>query len=133
MSAPDYEATYHDVDVPRNTIQAIGPLSQGERLLRCGALYGTRHYVQMTLFSCNERRPLKMNVVIVTGNGNIFEIAIKPDVIMVSRNNHFRVSVMTMVMRLGRAADPNVVVVARNNHFLGPIVVIVVVVVVVVR
>ena len=75
-----------------------------------------------------------MDVAIVTGNGGIFKIAVsvrravKPNVIMVSRNNHFRVSVMMMVMRPGRAADPNVVMIARNNHFLGPIVVMVVVV-----
>ena len=76
-----------------------------------------------------------MDVVIVTGNGGIFKIAesvrraVKPNVIMVSRNNHIRVFMMMMVMRSGRAADPNVVMIARNNHFLGPIVVMVVVVV----
>ena len=76
-----------------------------------------------------------MNVAIVTGNGGIFKIAVsvrravKPNVIVVSRNNHFRVSVIMMVMRQGRATDPNVVMIARNNHFLGPIVVIMVVVV----
>jgi hypothetical protein len=79
-----------------------------------------------------------MNVIIVTGNSDppIFKItksvrrAVKPNVIMVSRNNHFRVVsivVIMMVMRSGRAADPNVVMIARNNHFIAIAIVVMVV------
>lgn len=53
-SAPDCTATYHNVDAPRNTIHTTSPLSQGEQLLRCGALCDTWHHVRLTLFSCNE-------------------------------------------------------------------------------
>lgn len=78
-----------------------------------------------------------MNVIIVTGNSDppIFKVtksvrrAVKPNVIMVSRNNHFRVVsiVVMMVMRSGRAADPNVVMIARNNHFFAIAIVVMVV------
>lgn len=48
------QATYHDVDVPRNTVHTTSPLSQAEQLLHCGALCDTWHHVRLTLFACNE-------------------------------------------------------------------------------
>jgi hypothetical protein len=83
-----------------------------------------------------------MNVTVLTGDGDLpilesvvsVRRAINVNVIMVSRNNHFLVSIVVMMMmRAGRAADTNVVMIPSNNHFLVPIVMMMVVGVVVGR